>query len=104
MGSVTQGGLQRQKRPYRVERRWCGCRAKSSTPLIVIFIFRPQRTAELHGAESEAIAQEIRGLRQLFQFAAALRVQQVQLFAAVSKVAEAHAQQAHFSFAVAMLA
>ncbi len=48
-----------------------------------------KRTPELYFAETETVAETVRGAGQLFQFGAPLGVQQIELFAAVSQPAEA---------------
>src|SRR4029077_1220581 len=50
-----------------------------------------QRAAELHGAEAEAIAQEVRGARQLCELGAAFGGEQIELLRAVRQAAQAHA-------------
>src|SRR5882724_2769305 len=61
-----------------------------------------KRAAELHFAESEAIAKLVRGAGELFQSCAALRVEQIELLVAVSKAAEAYAKQPDFSARIAV--
>src|SRR5882757_1841819 len=66
-------------------------------------IFGTERAAELHGAESEAIAQMIRGARQLFKFDAAFRGEQIELLRAVRQAAQADTKQAYFAALVAVV-
>src|SRR5882762_6579451 len=61
-----------------------------------------KRAAELHFAESEAIAKPVRGAGELFQSCAALRFEQIQLLVAVRKSAEAYAKQPDFSGRIAV--
>jgi len=58
----------------------------------------------LHGAEAEAIAQEVRGARQLFEFGAAFRGEEIELLRAMRQAAQAYAQEADFAAMVTMLA
>src|SRR5260370_10375246 len=63
-----------------------------------------KRAAELHFAETKTVAEAVRGAGEFFQFRAALGVQQIELFTAVSEAAEAHSEQPDFSFHVPMAA
>src|SRR5258707_558964 len=67
-------------------------------------IIGAQRAAKLHGAEAEAIAQEVGGARQFFEFGAAFRGQQIELLRAVRQTAEAYTEKADFAAMVAVLA
>src|SRR4029077_8082067 len=62
-----------------------------------------QRAAELHGAETEAIAQEVGGARDSLELGAASRGEEIELFGAVRQAAEAHAEEADFAARVAVL-
>src|ERR1700730_12993868 len=61
-----------------------------------------KRAAELHFAETKTVAETVRCAGEFFQFRAALGVEQVELFTAVSEAAEAHSEQADSSFHVPM--
>src|SRR5467141_2194286 len=61
-----------------------------------------KRAAELHFAETKTVAETVRGAGEFFQFRAALGVQQIELFTAVSKAAEADSEQPDFSFHISM--
>src|SRR6266404_6038362 len=63
-----------------------------------------ERAAEFHGIEAEAIAQIIRGARQLFELGAALDGEQVELLRAMRQTAQAYTKQADFAAMVAVLA
>ena len=59
-----------------------------------------ERAAELHFGEAEAFAQLVGGAGQLVEFFAAGGFQQIQLSAAVRKVSQFHADQAHGASAI----
>src|SRR5258706_13598453 len=63
-----------------------------------------ERAAEFHGIEAEAIAQIIRGARQLCELGAALGGEQVELLRAMRQAAQAYTQQADFAAMVAVFA
>src|SRR5712671_6191574 len=65
-------------------------------------IFGTERAAELHGAESEAVAQPIGGARQLFEFGAAFRGEQIELLRTMRQAAQAHTKQADFAPMIAV--
>ena len=57
----------------------------------------------MHFSKSKAVTQGVCSARQFFEPFAALGIEKIELFCAVREAAEAHAQQADFSFPVAML-
>ena len=61
-----------------------------------------KRAAELHFAETEAVAETVCGAGKFFQFGATFGVQQIELFVAVRETAETDTEQPDFSFHVAM--
>src|SRR5579885_2186668 len=61
-----------------------------------------ERAAELDFGEAEAVTKAVGGAGEVFEFGAALRVEQVQLPFAVRKSAKAHAEKADFALAVTM--
>ena len=62
-----------------------------------------QRAAELELGETEAVAELVGGVREFFETFAALGVEQIELFAAVREAAEGYAEEADFSFEIAVL-
>src|SRR5258708_7880219 len=62
-----------------------------------------KRAAELHRAESEAVAETIRGTREFFQSGATVRVEQIELFRAMREAAQADSEEADLAAMVAML-
>src|SRR6202521_483466 len=77
-------------------RRWLGIFA------VVPRFMAAKRAAELHLAETKTIAEPVRGTGEFFQFCPALRVEQIELFSAVSKATEANSEQPDFSFHISM--
>src|SRR5260370_34172247 len=61
-----------------------------------------KRAAELHFAETETVAETVRRGGKFFQFRAALGVQQIELFTAVSEATEADSEEPDFSLHIAM--
>src|SRR5260370_38262879 len=61
-----------------------------------------KRAPELHFAETETVAETVRGAGEFFELRAALGVEQIELFAAMSQAAEADSEQPDSSFHVAM--
>src|SRR6266852_1566032 len=61
-----------------------------------------KRSAELHFSETETVAETVRGAGEFFQFRAALGIEQIELFIAVSQAAEGGSQQPYFSLHIPM--
>ena len=74
--------------------------------LFFVLVFRTvcaQRSAKLHLSKSKAVAQLVRGARQFLQPFAPPRFEKIELLSTMCEAAKAHAEQADFSFHVAML-
>src|SRR5258708_17619858 len=69
----------------------------------VLFLCSGARgTAELHRAESEAIAETIRGAREFFQFGATARIEQIELFRTMGEAAQADSEETNLAAMIAM--
>src|SRR5713226_3284746 len=77
-------------------------RWKLGVVAIVSSIVVAERAAELHFAETETVAETVRSAGKFFQFGAALGVQQIELFTALSEATEADSEKPDFSFHNAM--
>src|SRR5256885_11753925 len=65
-------------------------------------LFAFEGAAELNLSETEAVAKFVGGCSELFEFLAARRVQEIELFSAVGEITESRAEQSNFSCFVAM--
>src|SRR6516225_8356008 len=67
-------------------------------------IVATERTAELHAAETELVAQPVGSLGEFFRFVATVGFEEVELFGAVRKGRKGNAKEPHLAFGVAMFA